>query len=92
MFKRDGKFGPFYSCSKYPTCSGKRKVPFGKQCPKCSSELFMTVFKGVPKLACMGYPDCKHVEEIPPGTKVDWINPKKLTPKKNKRVERVLKK
>lgn len=92
MIKRDGKFGPFYSCSEYPKCKGTRKIPFGKKCPKCNGELYMTAFKGDPKLACMGYPDCKHVEDLPPGTKVNWLDPKKLTRKKSKKVEKILSK
>jgi len=88
MFKRDGKFGPFYSCSTYPKCKGTRKVPFGKKCSKCNSELFMTAFKGVPKLACMGYPDCKNIEDIPPGTKVNWVDPQGLKRKKRSKKQK----
>src|SRR5690606_34433020 len=62
MVRRDGKFGPFYSCSNYPRCIGKMKIPFGKKCSKCSSELYQTVFNNEPKLACMAYPNCKNVE------------------------------
>lgn len=92
MAKRDGKFGPFYSCVKYPKCNGKRKVPFGKKCPKCNSELFLTFFNGQPKLACMGYPNCKNVEDPPPGTKINWIEPKKLKTKSkySKKMEKVI--
>lgn len=91
MVRRDGQFGPFYSCSKYPKCKGSRKVPFGKKCSKCNNELFLTIFKDQPKLACMGYPNCKHVEDIPPGTKLNWMNPKKLKKKKkSKKVERMV--
>lgn len=89
MVRRDGQFGPFYSCSTYPKCYGKRRIPFGKKCSDCGSELFMTAFKGDPKLACMGYPNCKHVEDIPPGTNVNWLNPKTLEPKEKKKTKKV---
>lgn len=89
MVRRDGQFGPFYSCSNYPKCKGLKKIPFGKKCPKCNEQLTMIYFKDGPKLGCMGYPKCKHVEDVPPGTKVDWMNPKKL--ERNKKSTKVLK-
>lgn len=75
-----GRFGPFYGCVDWPLCKGTAKVPYGKKCPDCGNELFMTVFKaGTPdaqkKLACTGYPNCKHVEDIPEGEDVDWHDP-----------------
>jgi DNA topoisomerase-1 len=89
----DGKFGPFYSCSNYPKCLGKRKMPFGKKCGKCGNELYATLFGGKLKLACMGYPDCKNVEELPEGAKVNWLDYKDVTPPKyDRKVEKVLKK
>lgn len=93
MVKRDGSFGPFYSCSKYPKCNGKRKIPFGKKCSKCDGELYLTVFKDEPKLACMEYPKCRNVEDVPEGAKLDWTPPSKVAPKKMPaKVEKVLKK
>ena len=60
----DGRFGPFYSCSNYPKCLGKRKMPFGKKCHKCGNELYATLMSGKLKLACMGYPNCKNVVRL----------------------------
>lgn len=89
----DGKFGPFYSCSKYPQCKGKRKMPFGKKCSDCGEDLYATLMNGTMKLACMGYPNCRHVEELPEGANVNWVDPEKVTPPTySKKVERVLKK
>jgi DNA topoisomerase-1 len=89
----DGKFGPFYSCSNYPKCLGKRKMPFGKKCPKCGEELYATLMTNKLKLACMGYPNCKHVEELPEDSKINWIDYNKVTPPTySKKVEKVLKK
>lgn len=91
MIKKDGKFGPFYSCSTYPKCNGSGKVPFGKKCDKCNNELYATVFDGELKLACMGYPNCKNIESLPKGTKMNWMDPKELNPVKlNKTVKKVL--
>lgn len=88
----DGKFGPFYSCSKYPACKGKRKMPFGKKCPKCGNELYATLFGDKMKLACMGYPNCKNVEELPEDANVNWLDPAKVTPPiYSKKVEKLLK-
>lgn len=89
----DGKFGPFYSCSNYPKCLGKKKMPFGKKCPKCGNELYITLMVDELKLACMGYPNCKHVEKLPEDAKVNWVNYNKVTPPTYpKKVEKVLKK
>ena len=90
MVRRDGKFGPFYSCSSYPKCKGKRKIPFGKKCCSCGGDLYLTVFNGQQKLACMNYPACTNIEDVPEGSDTKWINPEKLSPKKlNKKVEKV---
>jgi len=89
----DGKLGPFYSCSNYPKCLGKRKIPFGKKCFKCGNELYATLMSGKLKLACMGYPDCKNVEELPEDAKVNWLDYNKVTPPLySKKIEKVLKK
>ena len=90
--KRDGKFGPFYACSKYPKCNGKRKVPSGLKCNKCNLDMYWTVFDNIPKLACTGYPNCKNILEAPTGVKIpEWINPEELKIKKPKKsVQKVL--
>ena len=64
MAKRDGKWGAFYSCSRYPRCNGSRKIPFGKKCMKCNNELYATIYNGKNVLFCMNYPACKHSEEL----------------------------
>jgi DNA topoisomerase-1 len=88
----DGKFGPFYSCSEYPKCMGKRKMPFGKKCSDCGNELYATLMKETMVLACMGYPNCKHVEDLPDDAEINWLDPKKVTPPVySKKVEKVLK-
>jgi DNA topoisomerase-1 len=82
MIKRDGKYGPFFSCSKFPRCSGMSKIPFGKSCPSCKEgELFVNYLDGGLILNCMRYPDCKHTEPLPAGTVVEWIPPSTLGPR-----------
>lgn len=91
MVKRDGKFGPFYACSKYPKCKGTRKVPYGKKCPDCGNELYATIWKNKNVLFCMGYPECKHSEKMPKG---NLANPSEVCkePKVAKKIKRIIKK
>ena len=91
MLIRDGKFGKFYSCSKYPKCNGSGKIPSGDKCDKCGYDMYVTVFDGISKLACMGYPSCRNIQDLPDGQPSNWINPKDIQPKiKNKAVEKIL--
>jgi len=79
MVKRDGQFGPFYSCSEYPACKGKRKVPYGKKCPECKDELYATIWQGDSLLFCMGYSKgCRYSEPL----KEKLSDPKKMVDKK----------
>lgn len=89
---RDGKFGKFYSCVQYPKCTGSGKIPFGKKCSKCNvGELYVTIFNGESKLACMRYPDCHNIEQMPNDTKLNWIDPKVLPViKKNDPVQKII--
>lgn len=90
MTKRDGKFGPFYSCIDIK-CKGTSKVPFGKKCSRCNNELYLTIFNEQFKLACMGYPDCRNIEEVPAGTQNNWKNPSQVKePKLTKSLEKII--
>ena len=61
MVVRQGKFGTFYACSRYPECKfTKQKVKsLGVSCPKCGKDIVTkhgknrTVF-----YSCSGYPEC----------------------------------
>lgn len=61
MVLRNGKFGAFYACSKYPECkfTKQRTRELGVDCPKCGAKLVTkygrnhTVF-----YSCERYPDC----------------------------------
>lgn len=59
---RDGKFGKFLSCSRYPEC--KYKAPYieyveGVTCPKCGKRIVLKkTSKGKPFYGCEDYPNC----------------------------------
>lgn len=79
MYRNDtGRFGPYFYCENSPKCRGTRKVPYGKTCSDCGHELFMTIFSGQKKLACMGYFEkhqCRHIEDLPGEDKSGWVDP-----------------
>jgi DNA topoisomerase-1 len=78
MSKKDGKFGPFYSCIS-PKCNGSRKIAFGKACSDCGGDLYATIYCGQNVLFCMNYSinGCKHKEII----ELNLPDPKKLIKK-----------
>ena len=59
MVLRNGRYGPFYACSRYPECKFTKHRDIGVPCPKCGAKLVMktgrnrTVF-----YSCERYPDC----------------------------------
>ncbi len=65
--------GKFYSCSKYPTCTGARKIDgsimegpkkLGRECPKCNKgELMERDGRYGKFIACSNYPKCKYIEQ-----------------------------
>lgn len=67
------KTGKFYSCSKYPECTGARKLDggimegpkkTGKNCPKCEKgELMEREGRYGKFIACSNYPKCKYIEQ-----------------------------
>ena len=61
MVIRSGRYGTFYACSKYPTCTfTKQKVTdIGVACPRCSSKIFARHGKGKMLFySCEKYPEC----------------------------------
>jgi DNA topoisomerase-1 len=93
-YRGDGKFGPFFSCSCYPQCKGKRKYIVDKLCPKCNHSLFITKFGDILKYACTNYPECKYQEMIPEDIleKIQWADPLKITPPTfSAKVEKIIK-
>lgn len=91
MVKLDGQFGPYYGCSEYPYCRGKRKAPYGKKCPECKNDLYATLYNNEGVLFCMGYHtvNCRYSEPLPKG---ELIDPKSVTSKKiPKKISKLIK-
>lgn len=64
---REGKFGEFTGCSRYPECSYIKKdpasvpVPTGEMCPDCGKPLVRRMGRRGPFVGCSGYPACRHI-------------------------------
>ena len=61
MVIRNGRYGSFYACQNYPTCTfTKQKVTeTGVSCPKCSSRILARHGKGrMLFYSCEKYPEC----------------------------------
>lgn len=61
MVVRSGRYGSFYACSNYPTCTfTKQKVTeTGATCPKCSSKILARHGRGRTLFySCEKYPEC----------------------------------
>ena len=64
MYIREGKFGKFYGCSKYPECNGIKPFLSDLHCPKCNEGFLIERFS--PKTrkkfwGCSRYPDCDFI-------------------------------
>ena len=77
MTLRKGKFGHFYGCTGYPSCSNvvnadskgnvtKKETPkdTGKTCPKCGKPMVKRKGAKSEFYGCSGYPTCTHMEFI----------------------------
>jgi DNA topoisomerase-1 len=66
---REGKFGQFVGCSRYPECKyiKDRKTstaePTGEDCPDCGKPLVKRVGRRGPFIGCSGYPSCRYVRD-----------------------------
>jgi DNA topoisomerase-1 len=61
MIVRNGKYGTFYACSNYPTCTfTKQKITdTGVCCPNCSSKIVARHGRGKMLFySCEKYPEC----------------------------------
>jgi len=68
MELREGKFGRFYGCTRYPKCKGTAPYTIGIPCPLCGAEL---VERYSPKrkktfYGCSRYPECKFISNERP--------------------------
>jgi DNA topoisomerase-1 len=68
---REGRFGAFVGCSRYPECDyikDKKQssaVPIGESCPRCGKPLMQRQGKRGPFVGCSGYPKCRFLRDIP---------------------------
>ncbi len=64
---REGKYGPFISCSNFPTCRYIKKEESesleGHVCPDCGGKLVKRVSKKGEFYGCSNYPKCKYMED-----------------------------
>jgi DNA topoisomerase-1 len=67
---REGRFGPFVGCSRYPECDyikDKKQssaVPIGESCPRCGKPLVQRQGKRGPFVGCSGYPKCRYLRDL----------------------------
>ncbi len=74
MVIREGKYGKFLSCSKYPECkqiipldkNGNKKVVVVTQekCDKCGKFMVIREGKRGKFMACSGFPKCRNIKNI----------------------------
>ena len=70
MIINSGRFGNYYSCSNYPTCSNikavneKVVIPTDKICSKCGGVMVEREGKFGKFLACVNYPKCKNTVSL----------------------------
>ncbi len=69
---REGKFGSFVGCSRYPECSYikdkkvSQAVPTGEACPRCGKPLVQREGRRGPFVGCSGYPKCRYIRDLEP--------------------------
>ncbi|GAC1336058.1 MAG: type I DNA topoisomerase [Candidatus Dormibacteria bacterium] len=70
LVKREGRYGEFVGCSRYPECDyikdrEERQAPqeTGRTCPDCGKPLVERQSRRGPFVGCSGYPGCKFIEK-----------------------------
>jgi DNA topoisomerase-1 len=67
---REGRFGPFTGCSRYPECDyikDKKQssaLPTGESCPRCGKPLVQREGRRGPFVGCSGYPKCRFLRDL----------------------------
>jgi DNA topoisomerase I len=68
LVEREGRFGKFVGCSRYPECKyikGKdqsQPVSVGEACPQCGKDLVVRQGRRGPFVGCSGYPSCRYIK------------------------------
>ena len=66
---REGRFGRFVGCSRYPECTyikdrrGASAEPTGEACPQCGRPLVTRQSRRGPFVGCSGYPECTYTKD-----------------------------
>jgi DNA topoisomerase-1 len=70
LVKREGRYGEFIGCSRYPECDYIREregrpepVPVGRECPECGRPLVQRQSRRGPFVGCSGYPECRYIDK-----------------------------
>jgi DNA topoisomerase I len=65
---REGRYGKFLGCSKYPKCKFMKPMSTGVKCPQegCTGELVQRKAKGRIFYGCSRYPDCSYTIKFKP--------------------------
>jgi DNA topoisomerase I len=70
LVKREGRYGEFVGCSRYPECDyikdrEERAAPeeTGRMCPECGSPLVVRQSRRGPFVGCSSYPTCRFIEK-----------------------------
>lgn len=71
MELRDGTWGPFLGCSKYPACNGRISIrqkaqaePTDEICEVCGAPMVLRTGRYGRFLACTNYPKCKSTHKV----------------------------
>jgi DNA topoisomerase-1 len=84
LVMREGRFGPFVGCSRYPECDyikDKKQSsaePTGESCPRCGKPLVQRLGKRGPFVGCSAYPKCRYLRDLiatPQGAGADATAP-----------------
>jgi DNA topoisomerase I len=65
---REGKYGEFVGCSRFPECTyikdrrGSEAQPTGEACPTCGKPLVTRSGRRGPFVGCSGYPNCTYIK------------------------------
>src|SRR5207245_103362 len=70
LVKRQGRYGEFVGCSRYPDCDYIRDreqrpepIPVGRACPECGRPLVQRQSRRGPFIGCSGYPECRYIDK-----------------------------
>jgi len=83
---REGKFGEFVGCSRFPDCKyikdrkSAEALATGEMCPRCGKPLVTRQGRRGPFVGCSGYPSCTYIKDdrAPAAAETDGAAPEEL--------------